>query len=266
MRLAVNYSLRLEELLQQNLVDCDLLKCPEWKGVVSNALELRPVYIHFEIVAGNNSLENLDMELIREMLKLTDTPHLNCHLFATPDLDPDSASDRRDLLKTWIREMRFLQDTFTGIRLVAENLPFVPDLRGSHISALPDLIHEALLEADADLLLDLSHARISASYLGMDSQAYIARLPLERLRELHITGLRTYHGTLTDHFEMQAEDWQAADWAKAQIDTGAWREPQIVAFEYGGVGDVFGWRTEKWALREQVPQLRALFPNGNRPK
>ena len=36
-------------------------------------------------------------------------------------------------------------------------------------------------------------------------------------------------------------------------------EARIVAFEYGGVGDVFGWRTDGHYLLEQVPRLQKLF-------
>ena len=58
---------------------------------------------------------------------------------------------------------------------------------------------------------------------------------------------------------MQDADWQPTAWAAGQIRSGAWKKPRMVAFEYGGVGDVFRWRTDGRYLLEQVPKLQKLF-------
>jgi len=259
MRFAVNYSVPMQKLLRESAVDCDLLKCPEWEGVVSAARPLRPVHVHFEISVGNGGFDHLDFSLIRAMLASTQTPHLNCHLMGRPDLDPSSPVDRRKQLKSWVSGMQYLKDKVPGVKLVVENLPYIADFYGSTIGSSPDVIARAIVEADAGLLLDLSHARISCHYLGMDLKDYVARLPMERLAELHITGLQNYCGYLNDHFAMRPEDWEAAEWARARIRAGVWREPEVAAFEYGGVGDVFAWRTEERVLRQQVPRLAELF-------
>lgn len=259
MQFAVNYSVPMEKLLREGAIDCDLLKCPEWEGVVNAARPLRPVHVHFEIVVGNGGFEHLDFDLIRSMLANSQTPHLNCHLLGRADLDPESPADRRNLIENWVSEMRYLKEQAPGVKLVAENLPFIPGYYGSKIGSTPEMIAQAIVEADAGMLFDLSHARISCHYLGMELKDYVACLPMERLAELHITGLRYYRGYLNDHFEMKPEDWEAAEWACAQIRAGLWREPEIAAFEYGGVGEVFGWRTQEWVLRQQVPRLAELF-------
>ncbi|MFZ3151476.1 MAG: DUF692 family multinuclear iron-containing protein [Anaerolineaceae bacterium] len=262
MKFAVNYSLKFETLYKQGLIDADLLKCPEWKGVVNASLRLKPVYVHFEIGVGNGGVSKLDFDLIKRMLAATATPHLNCHLVGNSALNPEKKADQNKQVQVWINEMHILQEQVPGYRLVAENLPCSPDVPASQIGSIPELITEAIMAVDADLLLDLSHARITAANLGLDFKEQIAKLPVERLAELHITGIRPYRGYLTDHFELNPTDWEAAKWAKQQISCGNWREPKIVAFEYGGVGDVFGWRTEEGVLQEQVPQLYALFCDG----
>jgi len=76
---------------------------------------------------------------------------------------------------------------------------------------------------------------------------------------LHITGIREYANFPTDHFQLQPQDWTTVNWAAEKIETGAWQRPAIVAFEYGGIGDVFCWRTDPSALREQVPALYQIF-------
>jgi len=168
-------------------------------------------------------------------------------------------ADRNKLLKQWIKEIEVLKQEFAGYPVISENLPFEPLIPEYHLSSDPKLISEAIIETDTGLLLDISHARITSDTLGIDYQEYIEKLPLDRLHEVHITGVRRYHGFLEDHFEMQPEDWPSAEWAAERIRLGAWREPEIVAFEYGGVGEWFSWRTDSWALEEQVPRLFKMF-------
>lgn len=259
MRFAVNYSTKLAGLVKAGKVDCDLFKCPEWEGLLREALEVKPAYLHLDITLGMGQLDTLDFDRLHALLEATGTPHVNCHLGALPGLRPYSRADRKKLVKLWIKELEILKRRFAGYPIISENLPFDLASPELYLPSEPDLISKAIIETDTGLLLDISHARITANTLNMDYQRYIEQLPLDRLREVHITGLRRYHGFLEDHFEMQSEDWEPAEWAARQIRAGAWREPEIVAFEYGGVGEWFSWRTETWALEEQVPRLFNLF-------
>mgnify|MGYP001457314731 FL=1 len=259
MRFAVNYSTKVGDLVKAGKIDCDMFKCPEWEGLLKAATAIKPVYLHLDITLGRDQVQKLDFDKLRKMLAETGTPHVNCHLAGTPDLKVGSKTDRNKLLKQWVKEIEILKREFTGYPVISENLPFEPPLPEYHLSSDPELISEAIVETDTGLLLDISHARITADTLGIDSQKYVEKLPLDRLHELHITGVRRYHGFLEDHFEMQPQDWPSAEWAVDQIRLGAWREPEIVAFEYGGVGEWFSWRTETWALEEQVPRLFKMF-------
>ena len=263
MRFAVNYSTKAGELVRTGKLDCDLFKCPEWDGLLKAATAIKPVYLHLDISLGRDQVQNLDFDKLRKMLDETGTPHVNCHLAGTPDMKIGSKTDRVKLLKQWIKEIEVLKQVFVGYPIISENLPFEPPIPEFHLSSDPELISKAIVETDTGLLLDISHARISADTLGIDYQSYIERLPLDRIHEVHITGVRRYHGFLEDHFEMQTEDWPSTAWAAEQIRVGAWREPEIVAFEYGGVGEWFSWRTETWALEEQVPRLYGLFGGDN---
>ncbi|MDD2522893.1 MAG: DUF692 family protein [Anaerolineaceae bacterium] len=259
MKFAVNYSTHLGDLLKEGAVKVDLLKCPEWDGIVNAALPLGRVYIHFEISVGANNIQSLNFGLIDRFLNTTDTPHLNIHLSNDLALEADSPENRKAMLRLWKKDLASLSAAFPGVKIVAENLPwheFLPHLR---MAADPDLIRAIIEDCDLGLLLDLSHAQISANAFGMDFKDYIARLPLGRLSELHITGIREYANFPTDHFELQPDDWQVVNWAAEQIRAGAWRQPEIVAYEYGGIGDVFCWRTERSALQEQVPLLYDIF-------
>jgi uncharacterized protein (UPF0276 family) len=260
---AVNYSTKLAELLKDGKVDFDLFKCPEWDGLLKAATAVKPVYLHLDIALGRDQIHKLDFDRLKRMLIETGTPHVNCHLAGTPELKIANKTDRKKLLKQWIKEIEVLKKEFAGYPVISENLPFEPPIPEYHLASDADLIRQAIIETDTGLLLDISHARITADTLGINYQDYVEKLPLDRLHEVHITGLRRYHGFLEDHFEMQPEDWPSTEWAADQIRLGAWREPEIVAFEYGGVGEWFSWRTETWALEEQVPRLFKLFGGNN---
>jgi len=259
MQFAVNYSTKLAELVKAGKVNCDLFKCPEWEGLLKAAIAVKPVYLHLDITLGGEQLPNLDFDLLNRMLAETATPHVNCHLGGMQDLNPNSKTDRKKLLKQWVKGLNVLKREFANYPVISENLPYEPSIPEMLLASDPELISTAIKETDTGLLLDISHARITADSCGIDYRQYVEQLPLDRLHELHITGLRRYHGYLEDHFEMQPEDWPSTEWAAEQIRTEAWREPEIVAFEYGGVGEWFSWRTEPWALEEQVPRMLALF-------
>ena len=259
MKFAVNYSTPLKELVSQGAVKVDLLKCPEWDGIVNAAKPYGPVYIHFEISVGAGNIQNLNFELIERFLRTTPTPHLNTHLSNIPALEADNLANRKRMLSNWKADIAFLRERLPGVKIIAENLPWHDFLPYLKTAAYPDLISEVIEDCDLGLLLDLSHAQISSLAFGTDFKNYISQLPLNRLAELHITGIRDYAGFPTDHFELQRQDWAAVEWAAEQINNGAWRKPEIVAFEYGGVGDVFCWRSEPSVLKEQVPLLCQIF-------
>ena len=113
------------------------------------------------------------------------------------------------------------------------------------------------------MLLDLSHASITAQSLNTNPYTFISEFPVRRLKEIHITGLGIHDGELNDHLEMTDRDWQQFEWALGNIRMGEWHTPEIIAFEYGGTGAPFVWRSESRVLLEQVPRFNQLIHNGN---
>ncbi|MCK9246154.1 MAG: DUF692 domain-containing protein [Anaerolineaceae bacterium] len=259
MKFAVNYSTPLKELIEQGEVRVDLLKCPDWDGIVKAAGTIGEVYIHFDIALGAGSVKKLDFALIDRLLYTTVTPHLNTHLSNHPSLEHDSPVNRKILLNRWKEDVACLRRNLPGVKIITENLPWHEQMPELKMAADPAMIADFIEESGLGLLLDLSHVQISARLMEVDPKDYVRRLPLDRLAELHLTGVRHYGGFLTDHFELQPQDWPLAKWAAEQLYAGAWRQPEIVAFEYGGVGDVFCWRTEPSALKAQVPLLYEMF-------
>ncbi len=261
MRFAVNYSVPLENLINTGSLSVDLIKCPEWPNIIHFGQKLAACYTHNEIAIGNGRLRDLDFQKIRTGLESTQTPHLNCHLWGSLPNYSHTPQQHQQQLDAWMRDIDLLRRNLPGYDIICENLPAEPRMPAWTVSRFPDLLSDFILKSGSGLLLDLSHARITAMNYRMDYEAYIAALPTEHLVELHITGIKTYCAFPEDHFEMQELDWLPTTWAAEQIRQKVWKTPRIVAFEYGGVGDIFAWRTKSQHLLEQVPRLELLFQN-----
>jgi uncharacterized protein (UPF0276 family) len=108
--------------------------------------------------------------------------------------------------------------------VIVENVPYRGE-GGQVMRACvePVIIRQVLEETGAGLLLDISHARISAHSLGMEARSYIEALPLERLRELHFTGIHVLEdGRWQDHLSALEADWIFLDWVLGEIRDGSW--------------------------------------------
>jgi hypothetical protein len=117
------------------------------------------------------------------------------------------------------------------------------------------VIQKIVAETGCGLLLDISHARISARHRGLDETAYLTGLPVERTRELHITGLHTVLGGWQDHLPMLPGDWPWVDKALENVKSRIWGSPWLLAFEYGGEGDWFSDHTDPVVIADQMPML-----------
>src|SRR5687768_4394396 len=143
--------------------------------------------------------------------------------------------------------------------VIVENIPYFGG-GGKYMRASvdADVIRRVVDATGCGFLLDVSHARIAAHHLGIDPRAYIGSLPVSRLRELHLTGIQTIDGRMTDHMGLGEDDWRWAEWAIGEIRRGAWGRPWVVALEYGGEGEPFRWRSDANVIETCVPRLYEL--------
>jgi len=274
MKLAINYSPQAEALAAQGAIDFDLFKCPPaWDPVVpqhapdllARARATRPIYLHFPLHAGDNSLRTTDWGQIEEALAQTETPFVNVHLQADAKDFPHVAAvttapeDRNRIADALIRDVLLVTSRFGPERVIAENVPYRGPEGGRLAPCVdPDVIRRVVDEAGCGLLLDLAHARLTCLALGLDAREYVARLPVARLRELHVTGAQPEGGRLRDSMPMGEEDWDLTAWAIKRIRDGHWAKPWTLAFEYGGVGPNLAWRSEASVIAEQLPRLKEL--------
>ena len=255
MRFAVNFSNPLIRLLKEDAVQIDLIKCPDWAGMLEEAKPYGPITIHFDLDAGLGTTLNVDFARIKDLKTQTATPHVNTHLVTPSTFDPDSPQELEMINRLWRQEIQLMIDHFGADQVALEHFPYTEANPNIKPAADSQIFSKVILDTGCMLLLDLAHARITADTLGIPVKDYISALPLDRLVELHITGIRSHSGILTDHFGMEEADWEILSWALEEISRGNWREPEFVAFEYGGVGDVFVWRTDSEVLKIQIPKL-----------
>jgi uncharacterized protein (UPF0276 family) len=264
--LAINFSPQAAQLFADGRIHVDRFKCPDWPDMIEEARALAPVYVHFPLDAGTISGRPSDLDTVAAMIRDTDTPFVNYHLVAYARDFPDRAAETRDLdvteivLERTIAELNRAIERFGRDRVILENIPyFEPDGKYMRASVDPDVMHRALGATGCGFLLDLSHARIAAHYMGVDPHAYVESLPIDRLRELHLTGVDWVKGKLLDHMGLADEDIAWTRWALDCIAAGAWAKPALVAFEYGGVGEPFNWRSEASVIERDVNLLNDLL-------
>ena len=293
MKFAVNYSEPLADLWQNGRVTLDRFKCPAWPDVVAKAQTLHACYVHLPLKVGQGVGYAIDTEKkqaadwhrLEKLVTQTDTPFINLHLVAEtavyPDLPPDTTHPTHlaRVIENMVRDVTAVVKRFGADRVIVEN---INDHTPAHLHAtfLPEVITAVVEATGCGLLLDLSHARLAAHYLGLDARDYIAALPVTAVREIHVTGIQPLDAywldrlqaagasldkwgvspeQLVDHLPMVDADWEFLGWVMAEIEAGRWQRPFIIAFEYGGVGPIWSDLTDSDSLAEQLPRMYDLI-------
>ncbi len=260
MKFALNYSEPASILLHQKQIFIDLFKAPDWPELIPIVSDQHPVYIHFSLSTCDQSIPTANWGFIEKVVAETETNHVNIHINAPRDLDPNSTAAFQQSIDQMLSEVEMVVSRFGAENVVIENCPMCSTGYEFQLPAvLPSTLQMIVRKTGCGFLFDISHARITAATIGWDEQKYINQLPLGRLRELHITGLKVHENVLTDHFELSPEDWLITEWAAKQIAQGLWSEPVIVAFEYGGLGSIFSFRNNINIIAEQAPRLYNMF-------
>lgn len=262
MKLAVNYSTQSAVLLRQSRIQLDYFKCPDWPFLILEAQQYAPVAVHFDLNIGRGRLHKTNWDQVKRLKEETNTPYVSLHLEASlkefPSYHPDklTKTQAKKVKETIYRDIDTALQIFSPEEIIIENVPY----RGIYGKVLktvvePETISNLLEKTSTGLLLDISHARISAYYLGIPEQVYINQLPTQRIKEMHFTGLHTFNGWLQDHLDATSGDWPVLDWALQQIKSKNWSMPWLLAYEVGGVGEKFSWRSNAQALARDICML-----------
>lgn len=292
MKFALNYSPQAVQLYQSGQIQVDLFKCPAWPDLISEAMDVGLVYVHFPLRVGDGAGNAINVETnrpavwqpIERILLQTGTRYVNLHLHPphSPNILPDGGDGIPASIETTqrlIRDVEAVVKHFGAHRVIVEN-GYNMDRYPLRPAYFPEVISEVVDTTGCGLLFDLSHARMASERLDIPVKEYVAKLPLHATREVHITGIQyagaywvermekegvtptlieNCSGRRMDHLPLIAEDWGIMDWASSAIRAGEWGTPEIIALECGGVGPFWQATSDGDALAAQVPRLYTLF-------
>ena len=269
MHLAVNYSPQAAHLLATGKIAFDRFKCPDWPEVVAAARQFCPVYVHFPLTTRLSALATVDWAQIETFLRQTSTRYVNMHInahvadFSGMPQDSDDPIWYDRVVEHTLACVRQVTQRFGRENVILENCPWStdPQFAPPRPSIEAHFVRQIITETGCGLLLDTAHARISALHLGLDPIAYLAALPGEQLREIHVSGTLYKEETAAwlDHFPMTEADWQLIAQVLGCVDRGDWPQPEMITLEYGGLTPLFDWRSDPEVLARDVPRLFALW-------
>jgi uncharacterized protein (UPF0276 family) len=181
---------------------------------LSSIQEAVPVILHCASmsVAGFVPPDDVTLDAINREAERTQSPWIGEHLaFISADgldMETDTGGSPTALTYTVCPQLSeetvervadnlaSLQPRF-GVPLILENSPQYFNVPGSTMPMV-DFIGAVLARCDVGLLLDLSHFLITMLNTGADADKEIERLPLERVVEIHISGLNVQSGIVWD--------------------------------------------------------------------
>ncbi len=269
---AVNYSLAAKHLWEQGEISFDRWKCGapgSSIGPEQAADTGLPSCIHFPLDAGDPAFFESDWDLIKQQMNETGTPFLNLHLNAKRSFFTEASleGERKMVRDRFLTAVDGACRIFGPDKVICENVIYRGE-NGPYLRASvePDLITEVIKETGAGLLLDTAHARITCEYLdGIETLDYLEQLPLEAIREVHVTGSLETDGRLRDSMPMTTVDWLNAFRVLSQCGqkerSGQQRlagRPWLVALEYGGVGKGYEWRSDPMVIKQDLLFLSEL--------
>jgi uncharacterized protein (UPF0276 family) len=162
---------------------------------------------------------------------------------------PASAPLPRDLLLERFIGNLTRARALCPVPLAIENLDYCPEGAYEHVCD-PAFINEVVAATGCELLLDLGHLQVSASWLGCSAWDMLDALPLERVREVHVSSPRPLapgdHRLDDAHERLTALDLELLELALERA------SPSAITLEY---------RRSLAALEEQVATLRTRFAN-----
>lgn len=218
--------------------------------------QLREAYVGLPFIfhASNvgrapDSLASLE----RYLRVCPETPWISLHLSLVPSFVlffafrfgiglPLAAPER--LEERLIRRLRRMLPRFDR-PVILENMPANRHLDNAFESD-PAMIRRVLDALDVDMLLDLAHARVAAAFHQMPVRDFLAQLPLERVRQVHISGARQVGGVVQDaHETLSADDYDLFQWVIERT------QPEVVTLEY--------FRDDRPALREMLVRLHGYL-------
>ncbi|MGV8049540.1 MAG: DUF692 family multinuclear iron-containing protein [Anaerolineaceae bacterium] len=252
MKLTVNHSLALLDLIQTNQVHIDAIEWVDNLGV-SLIRQTRSLFpnLPFHFHPGRMHFSKNGYTHLEEYLSVCpESPHISIHLAPLPMLWTYPAlrshiylpgPNPQSVIRRFINQVLALKNR-SFLPVILENMPPLHPARYCFENE-PAVIHQILEESNCNLLLDLAHVRIAAEVRNIPVEEYLSALPLEKAVQIHVAGVRRNEkGRLYDaHQPLQEEDYRLLEWTLARSN------PAWLTLEY--------FQEDKPALLSQLNQL-----------
>ncbi|MDR3632351.1 MAG: DUF692 family protein [Isosphaeraceae bacterium] len=227
-RIGLAHSGYVRTFLQEHPDAIDYVEMPyellQHEPRVQAIAELKPLVLHCASlsVAGTVPPSDETVRAIQHWIEATQTPWLGEHLaFVTADrieagpfadayaagepynigytVNPVTNAETVDLV---LRKLELYSKTFP-VPVLLENAPVYFRAPGSTMSQT-EFICELCKHSDLLLLLDLAHHFITCKTIGVDPFDELLSLPLDRVTEVHISGVDCQEGMHWDDHTMRA--------------------------------------------------------------
>ncbi|MDP4177570.1 MAG: DUF692 family protein [Bacillota bacterium] len=238
MNIGCNWSNALRYLLEKDAVKIDYVKSGAFGGFdeqFSVMRSMRPVLLHglgyFENL-GIKSTEIIDFNRANELIKRCGSPHYGTHL-AIRKSDMHEGMKDEEIYELFCKNIKIFKNNLE-VPLLLENSADTPTDRSFfdlYPYNIPEKIRELVIENDVFFLLDISHANLTAKYNGFDIYDYLRKLPLNRVKEIHVNGSGYDNNGLPKdtHESMKKEEYELLKWVLN------YTNPDIVILEYTGI-------------------------------
>lgn len=257
MNIGCNWSKYLKELIEQEKVKIDYIKYGFYENFYEEFETMRaikPILLHglgLNEDTGMKDIGVIDFKLLNKLIKECDSPHYGLHL-AIKNSDMGIERTEEDIFKHMSNQVKTFKENI-NVPLILENTPDCPIDRtvfDHYPYVMPEQIKRILVENEVGFLLDLTHAKITAQYRGWNVCDYLANLPLELIKEIHVNGSgRDSEGFPCDtHESMKEEDYELLKFVLSHSN------PEIVTLEYVGKE----WESDEVILKSLERQLYKL--------
>lgn len=249
----LSYGPGVEEFVDRNPGLVDYIELPfellQHDPAVTSVQQLAPLILHCASmsVAGFVRPSEGTLDAIAMKARQIGTPWIGEHLaFMSADpLERGAALHEpttltytvcpqlsEEVLQLVSRNLAELQTRFP-VPLIVENSPQYFVVPGSTMSIV-DFTIEVHRRCDVGMLLDLTHFTISSMNMRFNPREEIVRLPLEKLVEMHISGLDMQSDTAWDDHAAIADE-SIFELAEIVFD---YAQPKALTFEYNWAPDL----------------------------
>ena len=275
--LHVNWSEELRQLLLDARIEVDGIKIPDWPHCLLPAMDVvgslnagssqqHParqveVQVHFAFATADGLASDHELTRCWGFLQTTDTELVNTHFRVPRDLIVTGRLEEAHPISVAFAHVEQLANRFGREAVVVEHIPESECLAA--LGCYPALLCRLVRETGVGLLLDISHARLSARHYGCSTEEYINRLPLDRLKLIHTTGIgQDSDGSWVDHLPMDDHDYAVLSSVLHGARVGRHPLPSAVQHEYGGISGFLRRYSSADVLEREVKSLFRLLGHG----